>query len=102
MGELLGEDERLVGNFLTDVSQSVGEGLEFGAVGVHSHVTLRGVAELGVERDGTTLLVVAEEVGDGIPNLLCAIASEGDEEELTPLSIVRVFEIKGDWDVCFD
>jgi hypothetical protein len=75
------EDKGLVGDRLVDVTQRIGQGLEIGAIVVHAHVALRSVAELGVEDDGATLLVVTEEVVDGEPNLAREGARGHDDAE---------------------
>ena len=63
------QDERLVGNCLTNVAQSVGERLELGAVVMDGHVTLRCVAKFRIQSKGAAFLVVVEEVGDGVLDL---------------------------------
>jgi hypothetical protein len=65
------EDEDLVEDSLINIGQCIGQGLQFGAVVVNRHVALRGVAELSFKGDGVALLVVAEEVVDGGPDLPC-------------------------------
>lgn len=75
------QDESLVGDWLVDIAQRIGQGLELGAVVVHAHVALRSVAELGVEGEGAASLVVAEEVVDGEPNLARGGAGGHDDAE---------------------
>jgi hypothetical protein len=65
------EDEGLVGDSLINIGQCIGQGLQFDAVVVHRHVALRSVAELSFKGDGAALLVAAEEVVDGGPDLPC-------------------------------
>jgi hypothetical protein len=75
------EYKSLIGDQLVDISQRIGQELKHGAVVMHGHVALRSVAELGVEDDGATLLVVTEEVVDGEPNLAREGARGHDDAE---------------------
>jgi hypothetical protein len=143
------EDEGVIRDLLTNVTESIGKRLELGAVIMDTHVTLWRVAKFRVEGKGAAFLVVVEEVGDGVPDLPRrrargdddaeklggdravdpgedgevvtrpigggggvrrrsvgaagdmageTIAAEGDEEELVPLDVVGVLQIKGDGD----
>nr|XP_051190144.1 uncharacterized protein LOC127303450 [Lolium perenne] len=62
------EDEGLVGDGLADVAEGVGEGLQLGAVVADGEIPLWGVAEVGLQLNGVVLLVVAEEVLNGVPD----------------------------------
>jgi hypothetical protein len=53
---------------LADVGERVSEVLELGAVVADGEVALRGVAEDSLKLDSAMLLVVVEEVLDGIPD----------------------------------
>jgi hypothetical protein len=62
------QNQGLIADGLANVGERVGEILELSAVVADGEVALRSVAEVGLELDGAVLLVVAEEVLDGIPD----------------------------------
>ncbi|XP_047079718.1 uncharacterized protein LOC124690372 [Lolium rigidum] len=62
------DNQRFIADGLADVSEGVGEVLELGAVVADGEIALWRVAEVGLELDGAVLLVVAEEILDGVPD----------------------------------
>jgi hypothetical protein len=60
------QNQGLIADWLAHVGERVGEVLELGAVVTKGEVALRSVAEVGLKLDRAMLLVIAEEVLDGV------------------------------------
>lgn len=72
------EDKCLIRSGLTDVAESVSEGLELGAVFRDRQIPLDGVTELSFELDSPTFLVVTKQVFDGRPDFMSRCAGLHD------------------------
>jgi hypothetical protein len=60
------QNQGLIVDWLVDIGEQVSDVLELGTVVTEGEVALRSVAEVGLELDGAMLLVIVEEVLDGV------------------------------------
>ena len=76
-----GEDKGLITDRLADVGEGVGKGLQLGAVVTNGEIALRSVAELRLQLNCAVLLVVAEQILDGVPDGAGGGAGAHDDAE---------------------